>query len=181
MTHRKDPVYHATVVGKPPMEDCYMGMAVEALFLPVLRRMHPEVVDFHMPFEGIFHNLVFVSIDKRYAGQARKLMHALWGTGQAQFSKVIVVVDADVDLRDYSTLTWKALNNIDPQRDMEFATGAVDVLDHASRAPGFGSKVGVDATRKLAGEGFTRVWPEELEMAEEIVERVERRWREYGF
>jgi 4-hydroxy-3-polyprenylbenzoate decarboxylase len=181
MTRRKKPVYHATVVGKPPMEDCYMALAVEQMFLPILKKMHPEAADFHMPFEGVFHNLVFISINKRYPGQARKLMHALWGAGQAQFSKVIVVVDSDVDLRDYSTLAWKVLNNIDPQRDFEFATGAVDVLDHASRAPGYGSKVGIDATRKLPEEGFSRPWPDELKMAEQIVSQVARRWKEYGF
>ncbi|TET38163.1 MAG: menaquinone biosynthesis decarboxylase [Planctomycetota bacterium] len=172
VTHRSQPVYHATVVGKPVMEDCWIGRAVAHLLKPVLQRMMPEIVDIYLPFEGVFHNLMFISIDKRYAGHARKIMHAVWGFGQAMFTKVLVVVDKEVDLRDIPTLAWKVLNHIDPQRDFEFAMGPIDVLDHASRAPGYGSKVGIDATRKLPEEGFTREWPEEIRMDAEVLEKV---------
>ncbi|MBM3335359.1 menaquinone biosynthesis decarboxylase, partial [Candidatus Sumerlaeota bacterium] len=151
VTHRRNPIYHATVVGRPPMEDCFIGEAIERLFLPILGRLLPEVVDVHMPFVGVFHNLLLVSIRKGYAGHARKVMHALWGLGQMMTTKVIVVVDEDVNIHDAEETVWKALNHIDPQRDLEFVLGPVDTLDHASRLPNFGSKVGIDATRK---------WPE---------------------
>ena len=123
LTHRKNPIYHTIVVGRPPMEDCHMAAAIETLFLPVMKKQLPEIVDFHLPFEGIFHNLALVSIDKQYPGHARKVMHALWGLGQAMVTKVIVVVDRDVNLRDYSEVAWKALNHIDPERDIEFVLG----------------------------------------------------------
>lgn len=180
MTHRRDPIYLTTVVGKPPMEDCYMAGAIEHIVLPVLRKQFPEVVDFHLPFEGVFHNLMILSIRKRYPGQARKMMHALWGTGQAMFTKVILVVDHDVNVRDYREVAWKALNHIDPERDTEFVLGPVETLDHASRLPMYGSKMGVDATRKLPGEGFAREWPEEQVMPPALKALVDRRWREYG-
>jgi 4-hydroxy-3-polyprenylbenzoate decarboxylase len=180
LTRRASPVYHTTIVGRPPMEDCHMGAAIEQVFLPVMRKQLPEVVDFHLPFEGIFHNLALVSIDKQYPGHARKVMHALWGLGQAMVSKVIVVVDADVNIRDYSELTWKALNHIDPERDIEFVLGPVETLDHASRLPKYGSKMGVDGTRKWPEEGFTRPWPDEIVMDEAVKRLVDRRWAEYG-
>ena len=180
ITHRTDPVYMTTVVGKPPMEDCYMAGAIEHLVRPVLQKQFPEVVDFHLPFEGIFHNLMILSIRKRYPGHARKMMHALWGTGQAMFTKVILVVDHDVDVRDTREVTWKALNHIDPERDFEFVLGPVETLDHASRLPKYGSKVGIDATRKGPDEGVTRPWPDEQVMSEEIRNLVSRRWSEYG-
>ncbi len=180
ITHRKDPIYHATVVGRPPMEDCYMGYAIERLMLPLLKKQFPEVVDIHMPFEGVFHNLIIVSIKKSYPGHARKMMHALWGLGQAMFSKVIVVVDEDVDVQDSGLVMWKVLNNIDPERDIEFVLGPVETLDHASRLPQYGSKMGVDGTRKWKEEGFTREWPEENIMDKSIVDMVNRKWREYG-
>ncbi|MBN1867398.1 menaquinone biosynthesis decarboxylase [Candidatus Sumerlaeota bacterium] len=180
VTHRRDPIYPATVVGRPPMEDGYMGRAVEELFRPLLRMQLPEVVDFHMPFAGVFHNLLLVSIRKAYPGHARKAMHALWGLGQMMFSKVIVVLDHDVNLRDYNETVWKALNHIDPERDMEFVLGPVDALDHASRLPHYGSHVGIDATRKWKEEGFDRPWPDEMRLPEEVIERVERLWREMG-
>ena len=180
VTHRHQPIYHTIIVGRPPMEDCHMAAAIESLFLPVLKKQLPEIVDFHMPFEGIFHNLVLVSIDKQYPGQARKVMHALWGLGQAMVSKVIVVMDRDVNVRDYSEVTWKALNHIDPQRDMEFVLGPVETLDHASRLPKYGSKVGVDATRKWPEEGFTRPWPDAIVMDDATRQLVDRRWGEYG-
>ncbi|MFQ5845211.1 MAG: UbiD family decarboxylase, partial [Planctomycetota bacterium] len=180
VTHRRDPIYQTIVVGRPPMEDCYLAGAIEHLVRPVLQKQFPEVVDFHLPFEGIFHNLMILSIRKRYPGHARKMMHALWGTGQAMFSKVIVVVDHDVDVRDYREVCWKALNHIDPERDSEFVLGPVETLDHASRLPKFGSKMGIDATRKGPDEGFLRPWPEEQVMPDEIRALVDRRWPEYG-
>jgi 4-hydroxy-3-polyprenylbenzoate decarboxylase len=173
ITHRTQPVYHATIVGKPVMEDCFMGRAIERLVLPFMRKTFPEIIDIHMPFEGVFHNLMFVSIEKRYPGHARKIMHAIWGLGQAMFTKVLVVVDREVDLRDISTFAWKILNHIDPQRDFEFAMGPIDMLDHASRSPGYGSKVGIDATRKWPEEGFTREWPEEIVMDSSVMEKAE--------
>jgi 4-hydroxy-3-polyprenylbenzoate decarboxylase len=181
VTHRKDPIYQTTVVGKPLQEDCFMGLAVERVFMPLLKKQMPEVVDLHMPFEGVFHNLVVVAINKEFPGHARKVMHSIWGLGGMMFSKVIVVVDADVDVRDYRHVVWKALNNIDPQRDCEFVLGPIDDLDHASRKLGFGSKIGIDATKKLPGEGFDREWPDELEMRRDIKDLVTRRWQEYGF
>lgn len=181
ITHRKDPIYHSIIVGPPPQEDDYMGQAVERLFLPVIRKQFPEIVDMHMPFEGIFHNLMLVSIRKRYPGHARKIMHGVWGLGQAMFSKVIVVVDYDVDVQNVREVAWKALNHIDPERDIEFVMGPVDVLDHASRLPGYGSHMGVDATRKWKEEGFHRPWPEEIRMSPEMKQLVTKRWKEYGF
>jgi 4-hydroxy-3-polyprenylbenzoate decarboxylase len=180
LTHRTHPIYHTTIVGRPPMEDCHMAAAIETLFLPIMKKQLPEIVDFHMPFEGIFHNLVLVSIEKQYPGHARKVMHALWGLGQAMVTKVIVVVDRDVNVRDYSEIAWKALNHIDPERDIEFVLGPVETLDHASRLPKYGSKMGVDATRKWPEEGFTRPWPDEIVMDERIRQLVDRRWTEYG-
>ncbi|MFB3816436.1 MAG: menaquinone biosynthesis decarboxylase [Candidatus Methylomirabilales bacterium] len=180
LTRRRDPIYLTTIVGRPPMEDCHMAAAIERLFLPLMRKQLPEVLDFHMPFEGIFHNLALVRIQKQYAGHARKVMHALWGLGQAMVTKVIVVVDEDVDIRDYAQVTWKALNHIDPQRDFEFVLGPVETLDHASRLPKYGSKVGVDATRKWPEEGFTRPWPDEIVMDGAIKRLVDTRWAEYG-
>jgi 4-hydroxy-3-polyprenylbenzoate decarboxylase len=180
VTHRRDPIYQTIIVGRPPMEDCHMGAAVERLTRPLLRKQLPEVVDFHMPFEGIFHNLFIVSIDKQYPGHARKVMHAIWGLGQAMFSKVIVVVDKDVNVRDLAEVTWKVLNHIDPERDIEFVMGPVETLDHASRLSKYGSKMGIDGTRKWKEEGFTREWPEEQVMDSRTKALVDRRWKEYG-
>jgi 4-hydroxy-3-polyprenylbenzoate decarboxylase len=181
ITHRKDPIYQTTIVGPPPQEDGYIGQAVTALFLPIIQKQFPEIVDMNMPIEGIFHNLVLVSIRKRYAGHARKIMHGIWGLGQAMFSKVIVVVDDDVDVQNVSEVTWKALNHIDPERDIEFVMGPIDVLDHSSRLMGYGSHMGVDATRKWKEEGFTRPWPDEIVMSKEVKDLVTKRWKEYGF
>jgi 4-hydroxy-3-polyprenylbenzoate decarboxylase len=180
LTRRRSPIYLTTVVGRPPMEDCFMAAAIEALCMPVLKKQLPEIVDFHMPFQGIFHNLALVSIDKQYPGHARKIMHALWGLGQAMVTKVIVVMDKDVNVRDYSEVVWKALNHIDPERDTEFVLGPVETLDHASRLPKYGSKMGIDATRKWPEEGFTRPWPDEIVMDPRIKTLVDRRWAEYG-
>lgn len=180
VTHRKDPIYATTIVGPPPMEDFYMGAAIERIFLPLLRMTLPEVVDMHLPAEGVFHNLMLVSIRKSYPMQARKVMHAIWGLGQAMFTKCIVVVDHDVDVQNVSEVAWKALNNIDPERDIEFVRGPVDSLDHASRMPNWGSKMGIDATRKWPEEGFTRPWPDVITMPGDIKSRVDAMWKKAG-
>jgi 4-hydroxy-3-polyprenylbenzoate decarboxylase len=180
MTGRRNPIYPTTIVGPPPMEDFYMGKAIERIFLPLMRMQLPEVRDICMPAEGVFHNLILVSIRKSYPGHARKVMHAIWGLGQAMFSKCIVVVDEDVNVQDVREAAWKALNNIDPQRDIEFVMGPVDSLDHASRLPNYGSKMGVDATRKWQAEGFTRPWPKVIRMDETVQRRVDELWRKAG-
>ena len=180
ITHRKKPIYQTTVVGKPPMEDCWMGEAIERIFLPLMQRQFSEVVDYHMPFAGVFHNLMIVSIKKNYPGQARKVMNGIWSLPQAQFTKCIVVVDDDTDIRDLNHVAWRVLNNIDPERDIQFMFGPVDQLDHAARLPNYGSKMGIDATRKWKGEGFTRTWPKEIEMSEEIKRRVDALWPTLG-
>jgi 4-hydroxy-3-polyprenylbenzoate decarboxylase len=145
-----------------------------------MRLQLPEVRDIAMPAEGIFHNLILVSIRKSYPGHARKVMHSIWGTGQAMFSKVIVVLDEDVDVQNSSEVAWKALNAIDPERDIEFVRGPVDSLDHASRLPDYGSKMGVDATKKWPGEGFTRSWPNLIEMAADVKKKVDELWKQAG-
>jgi 4-hydroxy-3-polyprenylbenzoate decarboxylase len=180
VTQRKDPIYATTIVGPPPMEDYFMGKAIERIFLPLMRLQLPEVRDISMPAEGVFHNLILVAIRKSYPLHARKVMHAIWGLGQAMFSKCIVVVDEDVDVQNASEVAWKALNNIDPQRDIEFVMGPVDSLDHASRLANFGSKMGIDATRKWPEEGFTRPWPDVIEMSPEIKRRVDDLWKQAG-
>jgi len=180
VTYRRDPIYQTTIVGRPPMEDCHMGKAVERIFLPVIRKQLPEIVDIELPWAGIFHNLVVVSIRKRYPGHARKIMNAIWGLGQMMFSKVIIVVDEDVNVHDPQEVAWKALNHIDPERDTQFVLGPVDQLDHSARLENFGSKMGVDATRKWPSEGFNRPWPDEIRMSPQVVEKVSRRWKEYG-
>jgi len=180
ITQRKDPVYATTIVGPPPMEDYFMGKAVERIFLPLMRLQVPEVRDIAMPAEGIFHNLILVSIRKSYPGHARKVMHAIWGLGQAMFSKCIVVVDEDVNVQNVREVAWKALNNIDPERDIQFVMGPIDSLDHSSRLPNYGSKMGVDATRKWPGEGFTRLWPGVIEMTADVKRRVDELWNKAG-
>jgi len=180
ITQRKDPIYLTTIVGPPPQEDFFMGHAVERIFLPVMKMQYPELVDISMPAEGIFHNLMLVSIRKSYPGQARKIMSAIWSLGQAMFTKVIVVVDDDVDVQDHRQVLWKALCAIDPERDIQFVLGPVDTLDHAARRQDFGSKMGVDATRKLPGEGYDRKWPGEARMSAEIRARVDALWGRLG-
>jgi len=180
ITHREKPIYATTIVGPPPMEDYYMGKAIERIFLPLMRLQLPELRDIAMPAEGIFHNLILVSIRKSYPGHARKVMHSIWGTGQAMFSKVIVVVDEDVDVQNSSEVAWKALNNIDPERDIEFVMGPVDSLDHSSRLPDYGSKMGIDATRKWPTEGFTRPWPGLIEMSAGVKKKVDELWKRAG-
>jgi 4-hydroxy-3-polyprenylbenzoate decarboxylase len=173
ITQRKNPIYATTIVGPPPMEDYYMGKTIERIFLPLMRLQLPEVVDMCMPAEGIFHNLMLVSIRKSYPLQARKVMSAIWGLGQAMFTKCIVVVDHDVNVQDLSEVAWKALNNIDPERDIQFVMGPIDQLDHSSRMPNYGSKMGIDATRKWPEEGFTRPWPDVIQMDEDVKKRVD--------
>jgi 4-hydroxy-3-polyprenylbenzoate decarboxylase len=180
VTMRRDPIYPTTIVGRPPMEDYYLGHATERIFLPLLRLTMPEVVDYHMPAEGIFHNLVLVSINKAYPGHAWKVMNGLWGQGLMSLAKVIVVVDEWVNVRDPREAWWVALNHIDPERDVHFTMGPVDVLDHASREFTYGSKMGIDATRKWKDEGFTREWPELIEMAPETKQRVDSMWDQLG-
>ena len=180
VTMRKDPVYPATLVGRPPMEDYYLGHATERIFLPLLKLTVPEIVDYHMPAPGIFHNLVFVSIDKQYPGQAQKVMSALWGQGLMALAKVIVVVDKEVNVQDPDEAWWVALNNIDPERDTRFTMGPMDVLDHSSRAFTYGSKMGIDATRKWPEEGFAREWPARIEMDAETKGRVDAMWGRLG-
>ena len=180
ITHRKDPIYATTIVGKPPMEDGWMGKAVERIFLPLMKLTIPELVDINLPVEGVFHNLMIVSIRKSYPGQARKVMNAIWSLGQAMFTKCILVVDEDVDVQDIGEVTLKALNHIDPERDIQFTLGPVDSLDHASRLPNFGSKMGIDATRKWVSEGFTRPWPDEILMDAKTKALVDRKWKELG-
>lgn len=180
ITRKAKPVYHHIIVGPPVQEDAYIGYAIERLFLPLLKLQLPEVVDYHMPFEGCFHNLVLVSIRKQFPGHARKVMNALWGLGQMMFAKCIVVVDEDVNVHDLREVAWKVLNHIDPERDIQFTYGPLDILDHAARQPGYGSKMGVDATRKWKGEGFIRKWPDQVRMSPEIRALVDRKWKEYG-
>jgi 4-hydroxy-3-polyprenylbenzoate decarboxylase len=180
ITQRQAPIYAATIVGPPPMEDYFMGHAIERIFLPLLRLQLPEIRDISMPAEGVFHNLMLVSIRKSYAGHARKVMHAIWGMGQAMFTKCIVVVDEDVNVQDAREVAWKALNHIDPQRDIEFVLGPVDSLDHSSRLPNYGSKMGIDATRKCPQEGFTRPWPDAIRMSDDVVRRVDELWKKAG-
>ena len=177
VTHRKDPIYATTIVGKPPQEDAYMGKAVERIFLPLMKLTIPELVDVNLPIEGVFHNLMIVSIKKSYPGQARKVMNAIWSLGQAMFTKCIIVVDEDVDVQDVADVTLKVLNNIDPERDIQFTLGPVDSLDHASRMPNYGSKMGIDATRKWASEGFSRPWPDQIVMDSKTKALVDSKWK----
>jgi len=180
ITRRERPVYMTTIVGRPPMEDGFMGEAVERLFLPLVKKTIPEIRDMYLPVEGIFHNLAIVAIDKRYPGHARKTMHAIWGMGQLMFTKTIVVVDADVDVRGGGQLLWRVLTAIDPERDVEIVHGPVDELDFASRLPCYGSKLGVDATRKWKEEGFGRRWPDAIEMSDDVRRKIDALWPSLG-
>jgi 4-hydroxy-3-polyprenylbenzoate decarboxylase len=180
ITTRRDPVYSATLVGRPPMEDYWLGHATERIFLPLLRLVQPEIVDYHMPPQGVFHNCVIVSMRKRYPGHAAKIMFAVWSTMQLSTAKVVIVVDEDIDPHDVSEVAFRALSNVDPRRDTVIVDGALDVLDHGG--PGFarGSKIGIDATRKGRLDGYAREWPPDIVMDPRVVELVDRRWREYG-
>lgn len=180
ITHRKSPVYPATIVGKPPMEDYFLGKATERIFLPLLRMLVPDIIDYSLPISGVFHNCAFVKIRKEYPYQARRVMHAIWGAGQMSFTKFIVVVDEHVNVHDEQDVLFHLFANCDPQRDSEIVRGPVDILDHASPELGAGSKIGFDATVKLAAEGRVRAWPRELEMDPATRELVTRKWKEYG-
>jgi len=180
ITHRRDAICPATIVGRPPMEDFYLGHATERIFLPLLKLTMPEIVDYHMPAYGIFHNLVFVSIDKKYPGQAWKVANGLWGAGLMSLAKVLVIVDKWVNVRNADEAWWVALNNIDPERDARFVMGPMDVLDHSSRGFTYGSKMALDATKKLPEEGFTRDWPDVITMDEETRRKVDARWPQLG-
>jgi 4-hydroxy-3-polyprenylbenzoate decarboxylase len=180
ITRKRNPIYPATVVGKPPMEDCFLAKATERIFLPVLQIQLPEIVDMNLPLEGVFHNCAIVSIRKHFPGQAKKVMHAIWGLGQMMFTKMIIVVDSDVDPHDLSTVAWKVFNNIDAKRDLVLVDGPLDELDHASPLLRYGTKMGIDATKKGPAEGHTRPWPDDIVMSSEIKHLVDKRWREYG-
>lgn len=180
ITQRRDPIYPATIVGKPPMEDYWMGKATERLFLPLVKLFLGEVVDMNMPAEGVFHNLVIVSIKKRYPGHARKVMYGLWGLGLLMLTKTIIVVDADVNVHDLSQVAFEVLANYDPLRDVQIVAGPSDDLDHASLQKNFGGKLGIDATRKTDRDpGPHQPWPPEIEMSAEIRALVDARWNEY--
>ncbi len=176
LTMRKNPVYVTTVVGIPPMEDYYLGMASERIFLPLIRKTLPEIVDMHFPAAGVFHNIVLVSIDKRYPGHARKIMNAFWGLGQLMFSKCIVVVDKDVNVQDENEVAWITGTHVDPSRDVVITTGPVDDLDDASILPAFGGKMGIDATRKWPSEGVTREFPQRLVTSDGAAKRASAIW-----
>lgn len=180
ITHRLDPIYSTTIVGQAPMEDTYLGKATERLFLPLLRMTLPELVDMDLPKEGGFHSCALVSIRKRYPFHTRKLMHALWGAGQMQFCKCIVVVDEDVDVHDYAQVAWRVFNNVDWKRDIMVIEGPLDVLDHSSPHPLWGAKVGIDATRKGPEEGHNREWPPDVEMSEAVKARIDDLWPQLG-
>lgn len=180
ITHRRRPIYPTTVVGKPPQEDFWLGKATERIFLPLLKTIIPDILDYNLPMFGCFHNCAFVKIRKEYPHQARRVMSAIWGAGQMSFTKMIVVVDEHVDVHDEQAVLFHMLANCDPRRDCMIVDGPLDILDHASPACGVGSKIGWDATRKLPSEGAVRQWPDELEMSREVRELVARRWKEYG-
>jgi 4-hydroxy-3-polyprenylbenzoate decarboxylase len=180
LTRRKAPIYPTTIVGRPPQEDYWLGKATERIFLPIIRLLLPEVVDMNMPAEGVFHNLVIVSIRKRYPGQARKVMYALWGLGLMMLAKNILVVSEHVDVQNLSEVAWRATGNVDPKRDLVLVDGPMDDLDHAALRHRFGGKLGIDATEKTDADGIGQPWPDEITMTSEIRERVTRRWAAYG-
>jgi 4-hydroxy-3-polyprenylbenzoate decarboxylase len=177
VTTRKRPTYLTTIVGAPPMEDYYLGLASERIFLPMIRKTVPEIVDMHFPAAGIFHNLVIVSIDKRYPGHARKIMNAFWGLGQLMFSKTILVVDKDINVHDLGEVAWIVGTHMDPLRDVQMTRGPVDDLDDAADLPAYGGKMGIDATRKWASEGYSRTWPTRVATSEEAGRRAAEIWR----
>jgi 4-hydroxy-3-polyprenylbenzoate decarboxylase len=176
ITHRRNPTYLTTIVGAPPMEDYYLGKASERIFLPLIRKTLPEIVDMHFPAAGIFHNIVLISIDKRYPGHARKIMNAVWGLGQLMFSKCVVIVDKDVNVQDEHEVAWIAGTHVDPTRDIQFTFGPMDDLENATNLPAYGGKMGVDATRKWASEGFAREWPKRIATTEEAGRRAQELW-----
>ncbi|WP_035254121.1 menaquinone biosynthesis decarboxylase [Desulfatiglans anilini] len=176
ITRRSNPIYTATVVGRPPMEDGLLGKVTERLFLPLIRQQMPEIVDMNLPVEGVFHNLCFVAIDKRYPGHAQKVMHALWGLGQMMFTKMIFVFDAEVDVQNVGEVLFRLGGNVDPGRDLTVVRGPVDALDHAAPLPNLGTKMGVDCTRKWSGEGYEREWPELIRMSDSVRTKIDQLW-----
>ncbi len=180
ITHRKKPVFPATVVGQPPMEDCYIAKATERLFLPLLKRMIPEIIDMNLPLEGVFHNCAVISIAKRYPGQVHKVLNAIWGLGQMMYTKMIIVVDHDVDVQNISKVMWKVFNNIDASRDLILSPGPLDALDHASPQPRFGTRLGVDATKKGPMDNHHREWPEDIVMNSQVKTKIDELWKELG-
>lgn len=181
ITHRRNPIYQTIIVGKPPQEDCYLGKATERIFLPMVQMLVPEIVDMNLPWEGVFHNCAIISIDKRFPGHARKVMSAVWGLGQLMFTKFAIILDKDVNVQDLGEVALNVFGNTDPRRDMMFVDGPLDILDHSCPILGYGSKVGIDATRKWRSEGFTRDWPQPIVMTQDIKELVSSKWNSYGF
>ena len=180
ITHRKKPIYPTTIVGKPPQEDCYMGKAIERMFLPLIRMQAPDILDMSFPWEGVFHNCVIVSIDKKYPAHAHKIMNTIWGTGQMMYTKMVIVVDKHVDVHNYSQVAFHVFNNIDAGRDLQISHGPLDALDHSSPLPFMGNRLGIDATRKWPEEGHTREWPKEIDMDEATKALVDSKWESYG-
>lgn len=180
ITHRKNPIYSATIVGKPPMEDCFLAKATERIFLPLLQQTLPEIRDINFPLEGVFHDCVMVSIKKTYPQQAKKVMHAIWGMGQMMFTKIIIVVDEHVDVQKEKEVWWRVFNNIDAKHDIVMVEGPLDALDHSSPMAKWGTKIGIDATKTWPEEGHTREWPDEINMSDDIKKLVDAKWQELG-
>lgn len=180
ITHRKNPIYAATIVGRPPMEDCYLAKATERIFLPILQQIIPEIVDINLPLTGVFHNCAMVSIRKTYPQQAKKVMQSIWGMGQMMFTKMIIVVDEHVDVQDEKEVWWRVFNNIDAKHDIVMVDGPLDVLDHSSPMAKWGTKLGIDATKTWPEEGHTREWPDEISMSEIVRRNVDEKWKELG-
>lgn len=180
ITHCKNPIYSATIVGKPPMEDCFLAKATERIFLPLLQQTLPEIRDINFPLEGVFHDCVMVSIKKTYPQQAKKVMHAIWGMGQMMFTKMIIVVDEHVDVQKEKEVWWRVFNNIDAKHDIVMVEGPLDALDHSSPMAKWGTKIGIDATKTWPEEGHTRKWPDEINMSDDIKKLVDAKWQELG-
>ncbi|MHB1382494.1 MAG: menaquinone biosynthesis decarboxylase [Thermoleophilia bacterium] len=180
ITHRKDAIYATTIVGRPPMEDCFLGKATERLFLPLIKMTMPEIVDMNLPLEGVFHNCAILSIRKQFPAHAKKVMSAVWGLGMLSLTKFVVIVDEHVDVHDESEVAWRVFNNVDPGRDVMATEGPLDVLDHASPTANYGTKLGIDATKTWPSEGYTREWPDDIAMTEEVRKLVDDKWSRYG-
>jgi len=180
ITHRRDPIYATTIVGRPPMEDCFLGKATERLFLPLLRMTLPEMVDMNLPLEGVFHNCAILSIKKSYPMHAKKVMSAVWGLGMMSLTKFVVIVDEHVNVHDESEVAWRVFNNVDPQRDVLLTEGPLDVLDHSSPTANYGAKMGLDATKTWTSEGHEREWPDDIAMTDEVKRMVDEKWSRLG-
>jgi 4-hydroxy-3-polyprenylbenzoate decarboxylase len=180
ITHKKDAIYPATIVGRPPMEDTYMGIATGHIFQPLLKMMIPEVEAMCLPMEGVFHNMLFISIDKKYPMHAKKVINSVWGTGQMMFTKMIVVVDKEIDVFNTSEVLFRMGNNVDWKRDIIVNEGPVDALDHAATMAHWGGKIGIDATKKWPEEGYTRGWPDDIVMSDDIKKLVDAKWAKLG-